>query len=85
MDEGIETNPEYLLNEYYGINQEQGKTVRKDLLEYFEDYIKAKSHRVGRHAVNDYHALKKHLKGFERVSRSKVEFSPLTTASARST
>ena len=74
LDDGIEPNPEYVLNVYYGINQEQGKTSKKDLFEYFDDYIKAKSPRVGRHTVNDYHALKKHLKGFERWSRSKLEF-----------
>jgi hypothetical protein len=51
LDEGTEPNPEYLLNEYYGINQEQGETGRKDLFEYFDDYIKAKSPRVGRHTV----------------------------------
>ena len=74
LDEGTEPNPEYVLNLYYGINQEQGKTDRKDLFEYFDDYIKAKSPRVGKHTINDYHALKKHLKGYERWSRSKVEF-----------
>ena len=73
LDEGIEPNPEYVLNVYYGINQEQGKTSKKDLFEYFDDYIKAKSPRVDRHTVYDYHVLKKHLKGFERWSRSKVE------------
>ena len=74
MDDGIEPNPEYVLNKYYGINQESGKECKKDLFEYFDDYIKAKSPRVGKHTINDYHALKKHLMGFERWSRSKVEF-----------
>ena len=74
LDEGIEPNPEYVQNEYYGVNQVQGSTERKDLFEYFEDYIKAKSPRVGRHTVNDYKALKKHLKGYESRSRSKLEF-----------
>ena len=74
LDEGIEPNPEYVLNVYYGINQEQGKTSKKDLFEYFDDHIKDKSPRVDRHTIYDYHVLKKHLKGFERWSRSKVEF-----------
>ena len=74
MDDGIDPNPEYVLNGYYGINQEPGKDGKKDLFEYFEDYIKAKSPRVGKHTINDYHALKKHLRGFERWSKSKVEF-----------
>lgn len=74
LDEGIEPSPEYILNGYYGISQEQEKEGKKDLFEYFEDYIKAKSSRVSKHTVNDYHALKKHLKGFERWSKSKVEF-----------
>jgi integrase len=74
MDEGTEPSPEYVLNEYYGVNQEQNQTGRKDLFEYFEDYIKAKSPRVSKHTINDYHALKKHLKGYERWSRSKLEF-----------
>jgi integrase len=77
IDEGIEPSPEYVLNEYYGINQEQGETGRKGLFEHFEDYIKAKSSRVGRHTVNDYHALKKHLKGYERWNRSKLEFNSI--------
>ncbi len=74
QDEGMEPNPEYVLSLYYGINQEHGDTGKKDLFEHFEDYIKAKSPRVGKHTVNDYHALKKHLKGYERWSRSKLEF-----------
>ena len=74
QDEGIEPSPEYVLNQYFGINQEQDKTGRKDLFEYFEEYIKAKSPRVGKHTINDYHSLKKHLKGYERWSRSKLEF-----------
>jgi integrase len=74
QDDGVEPSPEYILNEYYGINQEQSITDRKNLFEYFEDYIKAKSPRVGKHTVNDYHALKKHLNGYERWSRSKLDF-----------
>ncbi len=49
----IEPSPEYVLNEYYGINQVQGTAERKDLFEYFEDYFQAKSPRVGKHTVND--------------------------------
>ena len=74
QDDGVEPSPEYILNEYYGINQEQSITDRKNQFEYFEDYIKAKSPRVGKHTVNDYHALKKHLNGYERWSRSKLDF-----------
>ena len=74
LDDGIDPNPEYVLNEYFGTNQEPGKEGEKGFFDYFEDYIKAKSPRVGRHTINDYHALKKHLKGFEHWSRSKVEF-----------
>ena len=74
IDEGIEPSPEYVLNEYYGINQGEEPNYRKGLFDYFEDYIKAKSPRVGRHTINDYHALKKHLKGYERWSRTKLEF-----------
>ena len=29
LDEGIEPNPEFVLNEYYGINQETGKEGKK--------------------------------------------------------
>ncbi len=71
LDEGIEPNPEFVLNKYYRVNQESGTESKKDLFEY---YIKAKSPRVGQHTVNDYHALKKHLKGYEHWSRSKLEF-----------
>ncbi len=74
QDEGIEPSTEYVLNKYNGINQEPGTEVKKDLFEYFEDYIKAKSPRVGKHTVNDYHALKKHLKGYEQWSKSKLDF-----------
>jgi len=74
IDEGIEPSPEYVLNEYYGINQGEEPNYRKNLFDYFEEYIKAKSPRVGRHTINDYHALKKHLKGYERWSRTKLEF-----------
>ncbi len=74
LDDGIEPNPEYILNQYYGINNGAEPNDRKGLFDYFEDYIKAKSPRVGRHTINDYHALKKHLKGYERWSRKKLEF-----------
>jgi len=74
LDDGIEPNPEYILNQYYGINNGAEPNDRKGLFDYFEDYIKAKSPRVGKHTINDYHALKKHLKGYERWSRKKLEF-----------
>ena len=74
LDDGIEPNPEYILNQYYGINQGEEPNDKKGLFDYFEDYIKAKSPRVGKHTINDYHALKKHLKGYERWSRTKLEF-----------
>ena len=74
LDDGIEPSPEYILNKYYGVNQSEDQAGTKDLFEYFEDYIKAKSSRVGKHTVNDYHALKKHLKGYEKWNRSKLEF-----------
>ena len=73
-DDGTDPGPEYVLNEYYGINQGTVKVGEKGFFEYYEDYIKAKSPRVGKHTIIDYYALKKHLKGFERWSRSKVEF-----------
>ena len=74
LDDGIDPNPEYVLNQYFGISQGTGTEGKKDFFEYFEDYVKVKSSRVGQHTINDYHALKKHLKGFERWSRSKLEF-----------
>ena len=74
LDDGIEPNPEYVLNQYYGINKIQSGPERKDLFGYIDDYIKVKSPRVGRHTIRDYHALKKHLKGYEKWSRSRLEF-----------
>ena len=74
MDEGIDPNPEYVLKVYNGIDQVQSKTRKKDFFEYFDDYVKAKSFRVNRHTVYDNNVLKKHLRGFERRTRSKVEF-----------
>jgi len=43
LDDGIEPNPDYVLNQYYGTNLGEELSEKKGLFDYFEDYIKAKS------------------------------------------
>ena len=73
-DEGIDPSPEYILAEFYGHGRDRSEPDKKEFFDYFDEFIEAVRPRVGKHSMNDYHALKKHLKGFQQYTRARINF-----------
>lgn len=73
-DEGKDPTPEFVLDEFYGHNTGSTMPEKKGFFDYFDEFVELKKSNVGKHTLNDYHALKKHLKGFQQQSRTKIEF-----------
>ena len=73
-DDGKDPTPEYVLAELYGQSTESIEQGGKGFFDYFIEFVEAKRSKVGKHTLNDYHALKKHLKGFQQETRTKIKF-----------
>ena len=73
-DDGKDPTPEYILDEFYGQSTESIEQGGKGFFDYFIEFVEAKRSKVGKHTLNDYHALKKHLKGFQQETRTKIKF-----------
>jgi len=72
--EGSEPKVDELRNAYF--NQLEPKTdkEKKDFWNEYERYIESSKGRVVVDVIKDYNSLKKHLKGFEKYSKTKIEF-----------
>jgi len=75
LDNGIDPTPQYVLDEYYGKKQEINTNGEKDFFFFFDQFVESKRQTVGKHTINDYNALKKHLTGFQKWDKTKIDFS----------
>jgi len=74
LDKGIDPNPQYVLDEYYGNKHQNIIISERDFFFYFDQFVESKRQTVGKHTINDYNALKKHLAGFQKWDKTKIDF-----------
>ena len=73
-EEGKEPDTDELKTEYY--KQLKPKVDKKqiDFWSEYEQYIESSKGRVVKDVIKDYNSLKKHLKGFEKYSKTTMQF-----------
>ncbi len=82
IDLGIDPTTEYVKLEYYGdvidfdktVTGKKKQTTDLSFFSYYDAFVEAKQFSVGRHTLNDYNALRKHLKGYQAWNKSIIDF-----------
>lgn len=77
QDWGIDPSPEYVLSKFYNRKQDEIQRGEKDFFEHFDEFIASSKGRVGKSTIDDYNALKKHLLGFQKWLKTRIDFSDI--------